>query len=1390
MAYSYDGSLRFRTEVDQTGFTQGIASMKSAAVLGAQAIAAGITVAAGAVTALSAYAVKVGADFEAGMSRVSAISGATEQDLAALTEKAKEMGATTKFSATESAEALQYMAMAGWKTEAMLDGLPGIMNLAAASGEELGTVADIVTDAMTAFGLGAEESGHFADVLAAASSNANTNVGLMGATFKYVAPVAGALGYSVEDMAVAIGLMANAGIKGEMAGTQLRSVITRMANPTKSSAAAMEALGMSMKNADGTMKDFNGIIQELRQGMSGLTEEEKASYAAMLGGQEAMSGLLAIASASEEDFAKLTSAIETADGAAAEMAQTMNDNLQGDMTVLGSTAEGVGIKLYEKFETPLRRAAQAATESLGDVLQSLNSGQLDKGVDKIADSAGKLLAKAAALAAEGIPKLINGFGLLVDHGDTAKKTMLAAGAAFAVFRTTVVLTPIIKAWQVATAAVVAHQQAQQLMLVTSNGGLTVMQTAVALLTGKIHLQTAATGLAARAQLALNASMAANPALWVAGGLAVLTGALVLLGKQESETKKRTKELNEALAEQRQARAEAEEAREETINQSVAEIDHAATLIEKYVGITDANGKIKEGYEGRARALEEQINSLIPGAITLTEKEGEMYLQVADNLDVLIAKKKISALLDANQEEYTAAIKNRNTYVDELREAQEGLAAAEEDLMRIEAAYADAAKNGGVGIQYEKRKREAEEQVAAERARLEESKAIYAQSVQDIEDYHALMYAENSANLEEINAVLDAQLNATAEYTNKSKEEMDRQLSDRVGNYAILLKLAQESGYKLTETAVQNVIAARQALQKETDAYLATGEEIPAALAEGIKRAEGAFQTAVSQMVANGSISQEQADAFKKDFIGVGGTATEGLEQGTADPQKLSGLAKASEQLTSIMINAVKAGLDAHSPSRVAIKLGQYFTEGIALGIIAGQVLQKVRQNAAMLAQSADKAVRVALKINSPSGVAMETAGFYGEGFALGIADSKDKILQAVTALSDDAIFAAKRQATSYKDLGTRYIEAMKAGISGQTETVIAQVEKLVDAQVEAFSAENKEAQADYKKAARELMGTYRDVLKAGAEEANALVSEKIKGITEAAQKQYDEIVKQRDRLQQKLSGFGDLFYTDEDGEMKLENIDKQIDAIQRYEAALQKLKEKGIAEGLLNEIVDMGVENGTDFAEELLSKSNAAFERYNLAWTEKQELAKTVAEKFYADELETLNASFTEELDVALASIPEECTNVGIDAMQGVINGMESRRSDAVATARSIADAIIRELKRATETASPSKRAAREVGAPLTQGIIKGMQEAYDPLEMERYADRMLADVSHAQSRAAQSVSYLSTSHVLNSSSTYNGGDLVLKIEKMVNDGKGSVSSLLQEAELYRRQRASATGGI
>ena len=319
-----------------------------------------------------ALPVSTAMDFEAAMSKVKAITNSTDEDMARLTATARELGANTQYSATEAAQAMSYLGMAGWKTEQIIAGMPGLLDLAAASGEDLARVADIVSDDLTAFHMSADQAAHMADVMAAASTNANTNVSMMGETFKYAGAIAGSLGYSLEDVAAAAGLMANAGIKSEMAGTALRSIMTRMIKPPKEAAAALDQLGVSATNADGTVKPFREQLIALRNAMKGLTDAQKAEMANSIAGQEAMTGFLNVVNASDDDFAKMTNAVDNSDGAAKKMADTMNANTKGAIKGLKGALEGLSITIGNTFLGALTGVIKGVTDfarALGEFAQ-------------------------------------------------------------------------------------------------------------------------------------------------------------------------------------------------------------------------------------------------------------------------------------------------------------------------------------------------------------------------------------------------------------------------------------------------------------------------------------------------------------------------------------------------------------------------------------------------------------------------------------------------------------------------------------------------------------------------------------------------------------------------------------------------------------------------------------------------------------------------------------------------------------------------------------------------------------------------------------------------------------------------------------------------------------
>ncbi len=404
------------------------------------------------VTAIATASTSIGMGFESQMSTVQAIGQASEADMKRLTAVAKEMGVTTQFTAEEAGQGLEYMASAGWSTQQMIDGLPGVMYMAAASGESLALSSDIVTGTLTAFGKEAGEAARLADVLAMASAATNTDVAGLGLALEYVAPVAGALAYSYEDVAIAIGMMSNANIKGEKAGTAMRTMLTNLAKPTDTMLGYMEDLGISLTDAEGNMIPLRQLLIDIREGFAGLTEAERAEYAAGIAGKEGMSGLLAIVNTAQDDFETLTERIDNSTGAAQEMAQVRIDNLAGDIELLKSAAEGTGIEIYDGISGELRSLVQMGTAGVDQLTEDLkeNIPTIRRQVKEFGED-----------VKEGFAPLMDFGEWCLDNPNVIKSTLVGITAAMGTFKAAQTakdgiallgrLSTLVSAWPVAAA---------------------------------------------------------------------------------------------------------------------------------------------------------------------------------------------------------------------------------------------------------------------------------------------------------------------------------------------------------------------------------------------------------------------------------------------------------------------------------------------------------------------------------------------------------------------------------------------------------------------------------------------------------------------------------------------------------------------------------------------------------------------------------------------------------------------------------------------------------------------------------------------------------------------------------------------------------------------------
>ena len=599
--------------------------------------------------------VNAGIDFDSAMSKVEAVSGATGKELDALTAKAEEMGKKTKFSATESAEAFNYMAMAGWKTEDMLNGIEGIMNLAAASGEDLATTSDIVTDALTAMGYAAGDAGKLADVMAAASSNANTNVSLMGQTFQYAAPIVGALGYNMEDTAVAIGLMANAGIKGEKAGTALRSVLTRLSAPPAECAKAMEKLGISITDSEGKMKPLSTVIDDLRKAFDGLSESEQTQLAKNLAGQEAMSGLLAIVNAAPADYDKLTKAVKNSTGAAENMAKTMQNNVGGKLTLLKSQLEGIYLTIWKKVEPSISKAI----DTISKALQKVNWEEFGK-------KAGAALEKLG----DGLAWIINNKELVVGAltaivGAMAVKKVTTFASEFASVASK--LTSFIKPANAASGALSSVATAASGAATASAGAAS----STGLLASAFGALTSPVGLAVVGITALVGAMVAS------------ANAIKRSNSELNENMKATEKLDKAQKEFTGTIEANRKAREESLKTTNSELKDTDALIYRLETLSKKTNKTTSEKK-EMKAIVEKLNELVPDLALSYNAETDALSENTDKIEA-----NVSARKNLNQAE--AERTNLSGITDDMTEAEKKLAEAVEQNKKNEDVYLEAKK---------------------------------------------------------------------------------------------------------------------------------------------------------------------------------------------------------------------------------------------------------------------------------------------------------------------------------------------------------------------------------------------------------------------------------------------------------------------------------------------------------------------------------------------------------------------------------------------------------------------------------------------------------------------------------------------------------------------------
>ncbi|MCI9355236.1 MAG: phage tail tape measure protein [Firmicutes bacterium] len=1012
--------------------------------------------------------------------------------------------------------------------------------------------------------------------------------------------------------------------------------------PTDKAAKTLKDLGLEVFDANGKLRPLNETFKDLDGKLSQMTDKEKTNVLNTLFNKVDLKSVNALLANSGERFDELSGYIRNSAGAAADMAETMNDNLKGKLTILGSALEGLGIEMYEEFEQPFKEAAETAIKSVDTISYSLKNGKLSESMQTVARAIGSMASKAAELAINALPKMIDGFAFLVDNAKILGTVLASTAGAVATFKGVMLFNDIQNSLKAATTAA-------RMFGAGMTTSLTGMQAAVGVATGKLGIMQAAV-----AALGSPMGVAALAAAGVTAGIIALSLASKNNASDLEKNKKAIEEFTEELEESQKIRDAIEERRQEALETSFAEIDNTERQISSLEELVDANGKVKEGYEDKAAALAEQINSVIPNAISMTEDESGAYLKVADSIDLMIAKKKINALIDANQESYANALKESREAADKYSEALENQKVAHENLQK---ATSDTTSKQEI---YDINLKKAQETANEADKAVEELAKQYEESINIITEQNNLLTASQSESTEEINNAIASQGVALKQYTADQLEEADKQLQNEKEKYDNLKRLYQDFNNEYTKSqldAQKDVVEKAQAIRDNAyaeaeQASKAAGEAEVNAMINGIS---GLTETLKSEMKKTVDTAVEAANSIEQDMQQSGINAILGFAQGLQHQPSINKVINSAISLGTLAIVNLNKALDEHSPSKKTEKSGEDFDEGLAIG---------VEKNKGSVMESVEDLSQEALDIaNKSSSDYKEIGELYGENYLSGLETMLDGTVELIEKNTDTMIKTYEKSMEEQTDASVKEIEAQT---DAQVEAIDDQISKLKDvkdkAQKEANKEEIKQKEKEkkqikeyskeriqqikddakeqtnaYKKGMQTLEKAGIDIIKKASSDIEKEYKKRQDAIVEQFQSQKDEILSLQDSLYSKTSEYGELFHYDEEtGEMLLNDLTKNTQAVEQYYNSLEELSNiEGISDGFVKMIAtEYDVEEGTKLLNELLKMSDTRLQSYAAEWDKLQEVSSKGSQSFLEEELNVIDTSFNQAMEKLANDMP------------------------------------------------------------------------------------------------------------------------------------------------------------
>ncbi len=1013
----------------------------------------------------------------------------------------------------------------------------------------------------------------------------------------------------------------------------------------------MEELGLEVFDANGKLRPLNETFQDLNSKLGEMSDEDRINVLNTMFNKVDLKSVNALLANSGERFDELSGYIRDSAGAAEDMAETMNDNLKGKLTILGSALEGLGIEMYEEFQQPLKEAAETAIKSVDSISASLKNGKLSESMASVARGIGTIVSKAAELAIGALPKLIDGFAFLVDHAKLLGTVLASTAGAVVTFKSTMLINDIVKSWNAAATAA-------RMFGAGMTSSLTGTQAVVGALKGNISKLGAVT-----AALGGPMGVAALAIAGVTAGIVALSLATDEVAKAEKEEREAREKFIKSIERENEKIEEIRKTKEESLSIAENEISTIENQIRVLEDLVDADGKVKEGQEGRAKVLAEEINSVIPNAITLSEKEGDTYLTTAENLEKLIKQKRINAVLSAGEEAYTQALKERPALLENLTKVSQDYNEALEEVETIQNRLNNLGPSPLIG---EKRKLESDLRAAKDvveelKSTLDETTEAFNENEKSISNYVDISTAVAEENTEKIDEILQGQLDSLKQYGADSKEEAQKQYDE-----AVAQRQAAESAFKdINDVSAQEYLSSLK--NKEANAKAIRDNAY--AEAEQASRAAGEAQVVAMADGINGQVEAVKAAALRirdeaietvkgiqEKMLESGKNAALGFANGLKDSTSINSIINNAMSLGSIAITYLNKSLDEHSPSKETEKSGKYFDEGMAIGIEKnkGSVIESVED----LAESSLATAREQAEEYKDIG------DLFGENYLAGLEEKLEATTELIEKNANKTIkayeeFIDKQTESEVQKINEQTdakVEALQEQIAtlkdvkdkGQKEankTEIKEIEKRIKIlkdsskkDIARIKEESKEKKDAYKKGMQEIEKAGLDVIKKATNDIEKEYESRKDSIVEEYQSQKDAILSLQDNLYSKTSEYGELFhYNDETGEMLLNDLTENTKAVNQYYDSLEKLSNiEGISDSFVKMIAtEYDVEEGTKIINELLKMGDTRLQAYASEWDKLQEISSQRSKQFLDDELSVIDTSFNQAMDKLKTDLPE-----------------------------------------------------------------------------------------------------------------------------------------------------------